>query len=102
MKKILFIILTCFIFLSCTSKWEYKVISIKGQDSETLAKYQAKNFDINEAYLNELGAEGWELVSVYEKIETVHPNFGNDDYVTGLQPNVRTTDVNFVFKKKLK
>jgi hypothetical protein len=45
-----------------------------------------------------LGNEGWKLVDVFEIIEIVHPNFGNDDYVTGLQPNVRTSTVNFVLK----
>jgi len=101
MKKIILFIFTFLILVSCSSKWEYKVITIKGQEKETLANFQSKSFEINESLLNQYGVEGWELVDVYEITETVHPNFGNDDYVTGLQPNVRTAAVNFVFKKKL-
>ena len=47
----------------------------------------------------QVAAEGWELVACYDSIETVFPNFGDDKYVTGLQPNVRTSTVFFVFKR---
>ena len=31
--------------------------------------------------------------------ETPHPNFGNSDYVTGLQPNMRPGSVTLLFKR---
>ena len=46
-----------------------------------------------------LGSKGQELVDVYTEMETVHPNFGNDKYVSGLQPNMRTSNVIYVFKR---
>jgi len=35
-----------------------------------------------------------------KKTETVHPNFGNEQYVSGIEPNVRTAEIDFVFKRK--
>lgn len=46
--------------------------------------------------------KGWELVDIYTMIETVHPNFGNKKYVTGLQPNTRTQAICYVFKRAIK
>lgn len=100
MKKILLYILVSMLIVSCTSKWEYKVFTVKGVEQENLSKYKANIIDVDENLLNQYGKEGWELVDTYEKIETVHPNFGNNEYVIGLQPNVRTSEINFVFKRK--
>lgn len=57
---------------------------------------------MEDSQLNEMGSQGWELVDVYTMTETIHPNFGNSSYVTGLQPNVRTSEVAFVFKRPKK
>ncbi|HNX06012.1 MAG TPA: DUF4177 domain-containing protein [Bacteroidales bacterium] len=100
MKKILLIAILGLTITSCTSKWEYKVVTVKGSEQETMAKFESNKFVVTDESLNLFGKEGWELVDVYEKTETVHPNFGNEDYVTGLQPNVRTAEINFVFKRK--
>ena len=86
--------------ISCSQKWEYKTITYKGSEQDELAKFASKKIDIANSSLNSLGEEGWELVDVFEKTETVHPNFGNTEYVTGLQPNVRTSEISFVFKRK--
>ena len=53
-----------------------------------------------EKTFNELGKEGWELVSTYTETATAFPNFGNSDYVTGIRDNTRTSVVNFVFKRQ--
>ena len=101
MKKLFLIgVLLSALTTSCTSKWEYKTITFNGTEDEELAKFTSKKIDIPTTSLNSLGEEGWELVDILDKIETVHPNFGNDEYVTGLQPNVRTSEVSFVFKRK--
>lgn len=59
-----------------------------------------KKFQFLIVLYNSLGDEGWELVDVFEETETVHPNFGNSEYVTGIQPNVRTSEISFVFNVK--
>jgi hypothetical protein len=105
MKNAVFI-LAVLLFISCSSKWEnetkweYKTISIKGEELESFGKQRANYFKVSDTELNSLGNDGWELTGMYEKIETVHPNFGDDRYVTGMQPNVRTSEINFVFKRK--
>jgi len=98
-KKICFIGLLSLTLFSCSEKWEYKMVSVKGKEQEA-TKFGANKFDVTDESLNLFGKDGWELVSVLEKTETVHPNFGNDQYVSGLQPNVRTAEINFVFKRK--
>lgn len=42
----------------------------------------------------------WELVDVIEEVETVFPNFGNREYVTGIQSNVRTWRVQLILRKR--
>lgn len=79
-----------------SQKWEYKIISSWGVDR---SDYLSKGIPVPENELNKLGDEGWELVDVYTRIETVHPNFGNAKYVTGLQPNTRTEAVFYVLKR---
>lgn len=97
-KALLIVILVAGIF-SCKSNWEYKIVTIKGGE-EKASKFKQKKFDIPDKTLNALGQEGWELVNVYSTTETVHPNFGKSEYVLGMQPNVRTSEINFVFKRK--
>lgn len=104
MKNIVcFVILLLVVgFTSCTKrgdevqKWEYKIVSEFGVDRSV---FLSKGIPMPEDQLNALGDEGWELVDVYTRVETVHPNFGNEKYVTGLQPNTRTEAVLFVFKR---
>lgn len=100
MKKLFLIPLMAITFFSCSSKWEYKTISVKGEEQETRAKFKTNKFDVSDEALNMFGEEGWELVGVYETLETVHPNFGNEEYVSGIQPNVRTAEIKFIFKRK--
>lgn len=51
--------------------------------------------------LDKYGKEEWELVDTYLEMETVRTNYGNDKYVTGLQPNVRTQILVMIFKRPL-
>lgn len=98
MKKI-FLGLSCALLLTAcggNNAWEYKVVKVAG--SET-SDYFSRTYADPTSQLNKAGQDGWELVSTYTEVETVHPNFGNSQYVTGLQPNTRTAVVNFVFKR---
>ncbi len=83
-------------------KWEYKTLEF------TPAENNGRVGDGSEAYntilpsevdMNQLGNEGWELVTSYLEMETSYPNFGNEDYVTGIQPNVRPQSVVLLFKR---
>lgn len=101
MKKACLIIGLGISVSSCTATWEYKVVSVKGmEDNSKMRDFHPKKFDASGESLNLFGKEGWELVEVFETTETIHPNFGNDEYVSGIQPNVRTSEINFVFKRK--
>jgi hypothetical protein len=100
MKKAFCVAILATGLFSCTEKWEYKTVSVKGSEQGTLGKFESNKFDVSDTALNLFGRDGWELVGVYEKTETVHPNFGNDEYVSGIQPNVRTAEIDFVFKRK--
>lgn len=98
--KIVCLCAICVLCFSCNStKWEYKVVKVKGADKD-VSKFNSQRFDVSDEALTAFGKEGWELVGLYELTETVHPNFGKEEYVTGLQPNVRTSELNFVFKRK--
>lgn len=99
MQKIFFILILGIGISSCASKWEYKVVTVKGEEKE-VSKFDSNKFDVSDESLNLFGKDGWELVDIYETTETVHPNFGNNEYVSGIQPNVRTAGINFFFKRK--
>lgn len=103
MKKSLFIsCLIAMLMVSCGTKeqtWEYKVVKVAGKDAEIMAKYGPLVYGDQTAMLNKMGKDGWELVSTYTEVATAFPNFGNSEYVTGLRENVRTSVINFVFKR---
>jgi hypothetical protein len=99
MKKVLLIAILGLALTSCTSNWEYKIVKVKGTEKEA-SIFDPNKFEVSDESLNLFGKDGWELVDIYETTETVHPNFGTSEYVTGLQPNVRTAEINFVFKRK--
>jgi hypothetical protein len=81
-------------------KWEYYSTCDEGSvESEFKSKYFSNGYS-GTVDLDVAGSGGWELVDVYELTETAHPNFGNDEYVTGIQPNVRTEQVCYVFKRR--
>lgn len=85
-------------------KWEYKMVSVRATEvsSEVYSKFSAKEVSLIklESEVEKLGKQGWELVDSFVEDETVHPNFGNEKYVTGLQPNVRPNRVVLLFKRK--
>ena len=101
MKKILLTLLCVVLLSACSNgnKWEYKVVKVAGQDAEVMADYSPKVYSDQTPMLNKMGEDGWELIDVYTEVTTVHPNFGNSEYVTGIRENTRTSVLNFVFKR---
>ena len=106
MNKFMLFALSCVIVVGCSSNspsvdsWEYKVIEIDGNG---YSRFDSLTFEADDEVeqLNALGVDGWELVGVFTITETVHPNFGNSGYVTGIRENTRTCKVKYVFKRPI-
>ena len=92
------------IFYNTPSKWEYQTIrysnSALQRYGEGAGEADMVNVDVNQ--LTSLGSQGWELVSSYLEMETSYVNFGKNEYVTGIQPNIRPQSVICIFKRKSK
>lgn len=56
---------------------------------------------VNEDVLNKLGKEGWEIATSFLEMETVYPNFGKPEYVTGIQPNIRPKTLVIILKRPI-
>lgn len=107
----------CLLAVACNKqdenpKWEYKAVGIAGR--QMYEGYDGKEYERANRlgprlfYKSELedslkaaGKEGWELVDIVTTLETTHPNFGDEKYVSGLQPNTRTMMWSLVFKRKV-
>ncbi|GEM_PF-622624 len=98
MKKLILVGCVIAMLVSCNDNkhWEYKVVEAVGI---RIGDQRAIVFGDQTSMLNEMGRDGWELVSTYTEVETVFPNFGNSEYVTGIRDNHRTYAINFVFKR---
>jgi hypothetical protein len=88
-----------------TPQWEYRTIRVlTSQQSERTGlqamKYSSIDSDSLAAQMQALGREGWEIVGSTVEMETAWPNFGRDDYVTGLQPNIRPQSMLVILKRK--
>lgn len=93
--------LALLVFLYPGRRWEYKVKRVSGESTSSFSLEDFKPLPINLTNLTStLESEaGWELVACVPETETVHPNFGKDEYVTGLQPNVRSNAVLLIFRR---
>ncbi|HUN14920.1 MULTISPECIES: DUF4177 domain-containing protein [unclassified Alistipes] len=98
MKKLTLALFAAFSLVACSNNWEYKIVKVEGTKS---TDYHPRTYEITNDDLNIFGKDGWELVDVYVITETVHPNFGNSEYVTGIRENTRTQCINYVFKRKI-
>jgi hypothetical protein len=91
--------------LSRIESWEYKVIYVAatpGVERLGNGSLSATSIVIDEAQLNDLGKDHWELTSTLSEYETAFPNLSNDlKYVTGIQPNIRPKAVIFFFKRSI-
>jgi hypothetical protein len=78
--------------------WEYRVMHFPAENAGDLSPSTVK-LDISE--LQEAGKNGWEIVGQWVEHETVFPNFGKEQYVTGLQPNFRVSQLSILLKRKI-
>ena len=83
------------------SAWEYCTISFtaEGESRTGSGALKFSTAEYNAAVVAKLGAAGWELATCYLEMETAFPNFGKDEYVTGLQSNVRPQKLVLIFKR---
>ncbi len=91
-------------FISCTikeKKWEYKVVYIAGSETrDGTGAFKFQTITPSEEDLSKYGSEGWELTTSYLEMETAFPNFGKDEYVTGIRENVRPQRLVLIFKRE--
>ena len=87
------------------TKYDYTSVAILAESGpiydENLKKLFTKRIStekINSTLL-EMKVQGWELVDSFLEHETSHPNFGKEDYVTGIQPNIRPSRLVLIFKR---
>jgi hypothetical protein len=83
--------------------WEYKVLKVEAEPNTSQSKRETERaglIELPESKLNRLGLEGYELISLVVEFETVWPNFGDREFVTGIQPNVRPSAIVMTFKRK--
>lgn len=86
--------------------YEYKVVKYYPEESEERAGDNLEStaafttIDVDEKELNVLGGENWEIVTSYLETETAWPNFGNSEYVTGLQPNIRPQALVIILRRE--
>lgn len=99
-KTLVAIVVTVLAVGACTSQWEYKTVEVEGTLEESHGDYFDRSFPQDDELLNEMGANGWELVSSYPLIETVYPDLGRERLVIHTKSNTRTKAIRYVFKKK--
>lgn len=85
-------------------RYEYDIVSYSSEGNGRMGEEAMKFSTITPGFadLDRRGAEGWEVVTSYLEMETAYPNFGNDKYVSGLQPNIRPQRLVVVFQRRLK
>ncbi len=83
-------------FYILVPSYDYKVVETT-QSSPTFTPGQ---IIVDEDSIDSLGAKGWELVGVVNDIETSFPNFGKDEYHTGIKTNTHSKGVSLIFKKR--
>lgn len=86
-------------------KWEYMTLYYHSENIVRRTGVEAAEYvsiDASAADLNWHGSLGWEIVTSYLETETAYPNFGSDDYVTGIQPNIRPQRLVLILKRPIK
>jgi hypothetical protein len=76
--------------------WEYRVVEYPASAANDRS---TRSINLNEQALQSAGRDGWEIVGQWLEHETVYPNFGKDEYVTGIQPNFRPSKLVVLMKR---
>ena len=98
--------------LQSPPRWEYTYVSVPARSARyTTMKADREGHDAMSAaqidrdklksLTEDMTKEGWELAGTAMEIETAYPNFGKDEYVTGLRENVRPQALLMVFRKAI-
>jgi len=93
-------------------RWQYTYVSVPARSAKyTSLKADREGHDAMSAaqidrdrlksLTEEMTKEGWELAGTALEIETAYPNFGKDEYVTGLRENVRPQALLMIFRKAI-
>jgi uncharacterized Zn finger protein (UPF0148 family) len=92
-----------FLQISPRPKFEYTHITfLAGSHKRTgTDALMYSSIKIDQAVLNRMGGDGWEMVGSYLEMETAFPNLGTGEYVTGLQPNIRPQCLVVIFKRRI-
>ncbi len=91
-----------FSFLKPIDRWEYHTLEFTGTGISRTGSSAlgASTILVESSKLREMGEQGWELVGTLLEMETAFPNFGKDEYVTGLRENVRPQKAVLIFKRR--
>lgn len=99
----LLILIAAILLVLCKieKKWDYKVVVFYGEGYSRTGRDAGKSDTIKlpEKSLDKLGENGWELVTSCSEEETAFPNFGSEEYVLGIQPNIRPQKLTLIFKR---
>ena len=84
--------------------WEYETLKCNTEGNSRTGKEALRpaSIHLEKGIIQEMGKDGWELISSYLELETAYPNFGNDDYVTGLRDNVRPQNLVLIFRRPIR
>jgi hypothetical protein len=98
--------------LQSPPRWEYTYVSVPARSARyTSLKADREGHDAMSAaqidrdklksLTEDMTKGGWELAGTALEIETAFPNFGKDEFVTGLRENVRPQALLMVFRKAI-
>lgn len=97
----LIISISSFIF---PNRWEYQTVEFPSTGISRTGSFalSASTIQIDSSRLKDMGEQGWELVDSFVEVETAFPNFGKEEYVTGLRENIRPQKAVLIFKRRAK
>lgn len=102
--NLLLTLISILIISGCSNQkkyWEYKIIYYAGDYSrDGIDAFRNQHITPSEEGLNKLGSNGWEIVASYLEMETAFPNFGKDEYHTGIKENVRPQRLVVILKRE--